>query len=109
MIEPFGGTTIKLTGLPADVPMGEEHLVFEDLLHQIKEETGTTKLNYREVIARTFAKRTAIKQGKQLTSEEMTELIDKLFACQVPHYTPDGLATLVIVSSERIAGFFTMN
>jgi DNA mismatch repair protein MutL len=106
VFEPFGGNTIKLSGLPADIPSGEEHVVFEDLLSQLKEERADTKLNYREAIAKTFAKRTAIKWGKQMTKEEMSETIDRLFACEIPHYTPEGLPTLVLLNAERLASFF---
>jgi DNA mismatch repair protein MutL len=106
VFEPFGGNTIKLSGLPADIPSGEEHLVFEDLLSQFKEEKTDTKLNYREAIARTFAKRTAIKWGKHMSKEEMSEMIDRLFACEIPHYTPEGLPTLVLLNAERLASFF---
>jgi DNA mismatch repair protein MutL len=106
VFEPFGGTTIKLSGLPADIPTGEEHLVFEDLLHQFKEEKSETKLNYREAIARTFAKRTAIKWGKQMSKEEMAEMIDRLFACDIPHFAPEGAPTLVILNADRLASFF---
>jgi DNA mismatch repair protein MutL len=37
----------------------------------------------------------------------MTALVDKLFACQVPGYTPDGRRTLVMLELSQLQAFFT--
>ena len=41
-------------------------------------------------VMRSMARSAAIKRGQNLTATEMKELIDKLFACQVPYKSPNG-------------------
>ena len=46
------------------------------------------------------------KQGKLLQTEEMNAIIDKLFACTNPYYTPYGKATVCIIKTEGIENLF---
>ncbi|MCB0620246.1 MAG: hypothetical protein KDC41_16355, partial [Saprospiraceae bacterium] len=41
-------------------------------------------------LARAMAKSAAIRRGQSLSVPEMQELIDKLFACEVPFKSPGG-------------------
>lgn len=103
--EPFGKQTIILRGLPQDLPQGDERGAFEAVLEALKENSGG-QLTYREAMSRTLARRGAIKPGKTLTDVEMHELIDRLFATSLPHYTPGGQPTLTIMRLEQIAAMF---
>ncbi len=59
-----------------------------------------------ESIALALAQTAAIKTGQQLTSEEMTDLIDRLFACQNSNFTPDGKSIhTTLTQSELLAKF----
>ena len=37
----------------------------------------------------------------------MNALVDRLFACSVPGYTPDGRRTLVLLELDQLQAFFT--
>jgi DNA mismatch repair protein MutL len=39
---------------------------------------------------------------RSLTKEEMQEIIDRLFACEMPNYSPDGEPVIAIISNEEI-------
>ena len=44
----------------------------------------------RTILALTLARAAAIVYGQVLSNDEMSNLVDSLFACSTPSYTPDG-------------------
>ncbi len=89
-IEDFGNNSYVIHGIPAEMSKGlDEQQLIEDLLEQYKSNLEL-KMGLTENIALSLARGSAIKRGQKLTSEEMRELIDKLFACQVPFKGPSG-------------------
>ncbi len=101
----FGQNTIVLNGIPADAPSGKEKELFEGLLESFKE-NQELDLNTQENLARALAKRSAIKEGSKLNSEEMNTIINELFACQTPEYSSDGKRTMTILNETQILGLF---
>jgi len=77
-----------------------------DLLLEILEKTRTTALNpvvgIHESIALTLAQNASIKSGQRLSNEEMSDLIDRLFACANPNLTPDGKKIMTTLSLEEL-------
>ena len=58
--------------------------------------------NQHERIAMTFACKGAIKAGRELSQEEMRELIDRLFATDLPHHDVHGRPTAVRLSLSEL-------
>lgn len=104
--EDFGGNTIMLNAVPADVQAANEKELLEELIEQYKNNLATLKLSKRENLARSMAKRLASKLQARMTDLEMNSLVDKLFACQVPNYTPGGQKTLVIMELSQLHELF---
>jgi len=102
----FGKNTIVVNGIPADIPNANEKNLFESLIEQYKLNKSELKLEKKENLARSLAKRSAIRPGTKLTLTEMNSLIDQLFACKMPTYAPNGNLTLVLMSMEKIASMF---
>lgn len=102
----FGGNTIVINGIPTDVVAGNEKELFEGFLDQFKLNKSQLKLNDRENLARSLAKKSAIKHGKKLNSEEMSSLVDELFGCENPNYAPNGNLTFVILDLDTITSYF---
>lgn len=102
----FGKQSIVINGIPADMLSGNEKVLFEGLIEQFKLNKSTLSLSNRENLARSLAKRSAVKQGKKLELEEMHMMIDKLFACESPNYAPDGRVTYTILSIDQLANNF---
>jgi DNA mismatch repair protein MutL len=102
----FGHNTLLINGIPADVPANNEKELLESLLEQYKNNLSGLKLDKRESLARAMAKRVAARFTNKLSDLEMNALVDKLFACQVPGYTPDGSKTLVMLDKDRLQEFF---
>ena len=102
----FGKSTILVNGIPADVPAQDEKELFEGLLEQYKNNLTSLKLDRRESLARAMARRISSRLAGRMTGLEMNALVDKLFACQVPNYTPAGQKTLVIIELSQLQGLF---
>lgn len=105
-IEAFGKNTILVNGAPANLASGRERELFEGLLEQFKINQSELALPLRENLARALAKRACIKTGQKLVKEEMQSLIEGLFACLTPNYTPDGKPTFFIFDTLKIESYF---
>jgi DNA mismatch repair protein MutL len=97
---------IVLTGVPADQPLATDVAVLEGLLEQFKDNSAQLQLNNRENVAAAMAKRMAIGWGTPLAGAEMQALIDQLFACPNPNYTPDGRKIIALVNLDTLEGLF---
>lgn len=106
LVEPFGKNDIIIKGMPADLGTASENEIFEGLLEQFKRNKAELSIPRQENLARSLAKRTALKRGSRLNEEEMSGLIDQLFACAGPNYAPNGQATFYILELNRIENYF---
>lgn len=102
----FGSNSIVLNGIPADSPSGKEKELFEGLLQSYKE-SQELNLDTNERLARALAKRSAIKEGAKLNTEEMNSIIHELFACKTPEYAPDGKRVMIILNEADLLGFLS--
>ena len=106
LIEPFGKNDILVKGMPADIASANEQHVFEGIIEQFKKNKSELSIDRRENLARSLSRRTSIKNGSRLTQEEMSGLIDQLFGCQNPNYSPNGGATFHILELNKVENFF---
>src|SRR5690606_21979501 len=95
--EIFGKHTLLVNGTPANLPSGREKDLFEGLIEQFKINQSELAIPILENLARSLAKRAAIKSGQKLEKEEIQSLLDKLFGCSNSSYSPDGTATYFIL------------
>lgn len=102
-INELGKNTFSINGMPAELHAQNEQELIEDLLDSYKKQTyNTTERN--EKISRTLARKAAVKSGTILSIDEMTNLIDELFACSTPYLSPDGKPCLVRITLEELFG-----
>ncbi|PTB91863.1 DNA mismatch repair protein MutL, partial [Marivirga lumbricoides] len=106
VISSFGKDTIVINGAPTELTDSSVKSVFEGLIDQFKHNKNVLTLSKSENIARSLAKRSAIRVGQKLNPEEMNSLIDKLFACENPNYAPSGNSTFIIFDLDKISSFF---
>ena len=106
MVSEFGKDTIIIQGVPADVQSKSEKELFEGLLEQYKNFKSELSLDNRENLARSLARKSSLKRGQKLTSQEMETLVGQLFACQNPNYGLSGNKTFVKLDLSSIHSFF---
>jgi DNA mismatch repair protein MutL len=104
--EIFGKNAVVINGIPSHIGAGREKELFEGLIEQFKINQSELALPIKENLARALAKRASIKIGQRLVKEEMNALLDSLFACQTPNYTPDGKPTFFIFELSKIENYF---
>lgn len=106
LFDVFGKDSIVINGIPADIASGNERALFEGLIEQFKKNKSELSLSVRENLARAMARRSGIKTGQRLGRQEIETLIDKLFACENPNYTPGGQAIFQIMELQKIDNYF---
>ncbi len=105
-IQEFGKNAFVIHGVPAEINASNEEQILMGLLESYKQQSGIQKFEQKEQLARSLAKQSAIKAGKNLSQEEMNHLIDELFACELPNTGINGKATFVRISIEELASYF---
>ena len=101
-MEAAEGKPVLVRGVPADVTLGDERDVLDDLLGQYRRNRDALHLGARENLARSMASRSAIRPGHPLGSAEARSLVDQLFACADPFSDPAGRPTMTRLSSDEI-------
>ncbi|UFH55214.1 DNA mismatch repair endonuclease MutL [Spirosoma sp. KNUC1025] len=102
----LGTNTFVIRGVPT-LTMGEnEEELFANLLAQLRADTGRLKLDKIESMARSLARRSAIRHTSRLSATERRALVDQLFASTNPSYTPTGDPITVVLTLDKIAGLF---
>jgi DNA mismatch repair protein MutL len=101
-IQEFGRQSFVIHSFPSDIVAGGEKQIIEELLEQYKRNLSISKLNKRENLARALAHSSAIRAGKQLSQQEMSSLIDELFACENAYTAPSGNFTFVSFSMDEL-------
>jgi len=92
----LGPPTAVIQGMPAEVKDEDPGAFLIDLLEGVAEETARTPADdVAEHLARVHACHSAVKAGDPLTPAEMSALVDRLFATDLPHGDPHGRATFV--------------
>lgn len=105
-IREFGKHTVVVEGIPADLKGVSEREVLEQLLEDCKQQQAALKLSRREQLARSLARHTAVRPGTVLSAAEMSDLIDRLFACEMPNVSLNGKPVIVTFTLQELAERF---
>lgn len=95
-------TTISVNGHPEDVDQGDIKTIIGNFIAGYVETLSDPSLGENEKLAASLARASAIPYGKSLTSLEMEELFDRLFACNSPNYSPTGKPVIQITPIDEI-------
>jgi len=101
-IKPFGRNTVVIEGIPADVRVGSEEKILQDLLDEYRMNEHDATIQTRENLAKSFACKAAIKAGDKLNVAEMVSLIDQLFATDMPYVCPHGRPIIIKIAIEEL-------
>jgi DNA mismatch repair protein MutL len=101
-IRDFGSNTIVIAGYPDDSKFENPRELLEVFLDQFKSSGNDIKVNVRECIARSLAVAGSVNYGETLSQSLMQEIVDALFACESPGYSPSGKPIVIIMGIEEI-------
>ena len=101
-VSDMGNGTFVINTVPSNMPPGEIEDFIDGLLEDYKKNRNDSTDDQRIKLARIIAGNIAVKTGQTLKPEEMQQLIDELFGCQVPEIAPDGSKILKIIQVSEI-------
>ena len=101
-IRDLGNNTLVINSISANAKNSNLKDMIDEMLEVYKSYKGDLKMEAKERIARSVARAAAIPYGKVLESEEMRELVDQLFGCSNPNFSPSGKPVLKIINSDEI-------
>ena len=98
----FNSNGVIINGIPTLIEQdGVLHLL-ESLIDDIKLEIPDSEPSFLEYICKKLALKNAIKAGKQLDASEQEHLIDALFSCKEPNYSPYGKKIFIHLPFDEI-------
>ena len=99
-IRDFGKNSFIINGTPGVLNTTSPIEIIESLLEEYKNSPVNLQEKARETVAISLAQASAIPYGQILKPGEISELIDNLFACQTPNFSPKGKKILSIMPLE---------
>ena len=103
-VEPFGTDAVLVHAVPSPHPHFNAERCIREMLHELAQGSDLMRAarNQNERVAMSFACKGAIKAGQRLTSEEMQDLFDQLFATELPYHDVHGRPTVVRLGLDEL-------
>ena len=102
----FGKNCFAIYATPPDLSCSHAKDVVLQLLEHYKNTEGSIREKMKEKLALSLAKAAAMSYNTTMDVKEMSDLVDSLFACKLPNFTPDGKTIIHILKFEDINGWF---
>lgn len=102
----LGGGSFAINAIPEGVEGLNPVELIRNMIHTAQEKGGDVREEVQTILALTLAQASAIVYGQVLTNKEMSNLVDNLFACAAPNYTPDGNIVLYTLKEDEIDKLF---
>lgn len=102
IMDKVGRNSFVVSAIPAEIENLAIKQIFETLLEQLKSNNSELKLKKVEHLASSLAKSSSIKAGQSLSEEEMSSLIDNLFACEMPYSLLNGKPTVITLTLDDL-------
>jgi DNA mismatch repair protein MutL len=106
-LSPLGGGSYAINGIPSGIEGLNPVELVRNMVHTAMEKGNDVKEEVQTILASTLARAAAIVYGQVLSNEEMSNLVDNLFACPSPNYTPDGKTVLATIKEDDIEKLFS--
>jgi DNA mismatch repair protein MutL len=101
-LEQANDETFRVLSTPAGLENVSAAQLVDGILTDFRDGEVDLQKEVTEQIATSMAQRAAVPYGKALSSLEMSELFDQLFACQVPNFSPSGKTIISIIDLEEM-------
>ena len=105
-IDYFGKSSIVINGIPSGLDDINEKEIIDDFIEKVKNNNSDLKSDKRDIILKSFSKKARIINNKKLSIIEMNLIIDRLFACEKPKYSPDGKQNFIELGIDKVENLF---
>ena len=94
--------SFNVKGIPAHVGTSSVIDLLLDMLEKAKTTANDPATSMHETISFSLAESSSLKAGQRLTNEEMSDIIDRLFACANHNFTPDGKKIMTVYTQDEL-------
>jgi len=101
-VSDLGSNTVVINSCPDGMDSCGPQEMIEQLLEEYKVTNQKIGSSITQAVAASLAKAASIEYGKVLYPEEMHRLVDELFACENPNYSPTGKKIIAIMNFEEL-------
>lgn len=101
-IAPFGKNTFVVQGIPAGLPGGEEKYVLDEVVEHLKNESPDAVGKRTDMLLAHMARRLSRNKHAIMQPEGQQALVDELFGCSQPEYTPEGKKVFVMIRKDDL-------
>lgn len=101
-IESAGQNNFAVNGLPAGFRENDAGELLEQLVSDLRQSQGANPESHLIEMAAALARNQAVRNGTLFSAEEIKNIFDSLFACNVPHVSPDGRLTLKMLNADDL-------
>jgi len=99
--ESIGNYSFNVKGVSSQVGTSSVIDLLLDIIDKAKTTASDHTTDLHESISLSLAQSSSLKAGQRLTNEEMSDLIDRLFACSNHNFTPDGKKIMTIFTQDE--------
>lgn len=89
-------------GIPTTALESQTSQILEQLLDDVKNNIPEKSFSKTDYTAKSLAKSLAIKNGTILNTKEQEEIVNNLFLCKQPNFSPYGKTTYVTIDLKEI-------
>ena len=102
----FGSDSLELAALPVGVQDAFVSNIFDQLVSDIQNEVPDFNFSQSDLLAKSIAKSLATKNGKKLSTQEQEFIINALFACKEPTFTPFNKTIFITLEGSYLDSKF---
>lgn len=96
------GNELEIDGVPSEVGKQSAAKLIEDTLENFQNTLNDPKDEVALELLQHLAYKMSIRHGKKLENEEMNQLVDELFACEMPYHLPNGKPIILSYTLEEL-------
>src|SRR5690606_42115056 len=93
--EPVSGCGVSVDGIPAESWSDAPAERLAQLIEQVRSARGSLRSERHATLAHGMARSAMNQPPRTLKLVEMHDLIDRLFACEMPYFTPGGKPVVI--------------
>lgn len=102
----LGNNAYAINGTPSEIGNVDAIQLVHQMITKSIETGSDVKEEIRESLALSMANTAAIRYGHKLSEEEMTKIVDQLFASPTHKHTPDGKTIISLLEDDIIDKMF---
>ena len=99
---------LEINGIPEKCPKENVKSIIDDIFESFQNKTSKINFSQADIIAKSFAKKNAIKNNISLEISEQQKILDDLFSCKETLISPFNKKIFISVSNDELKKKFNL-